>query len=418
MEPEARDNPLTFRTIRDLHELEALRSIWNSWPGTRDSDIDFFSSMVRSRGSRCRPHVIVLTRETRPHSILIGLCERKKMPFKLSYFTIYEPEVNVLEFVDGGLRGNASDENCATLVQEVMKSLDEGDADLALWERLSVKSPLYNCALRLPRFALRDHSLCLDGRWLMNFRKDLDSVFMNLGRSQRSKLRRKYRNVLNHFVGKVRIRCFRSPTDLEPAISDMEAIASKTDKRRLFETGFIDTPQIREQMVVAASKGWLRIYILHLEEKPAAYWMGTIYDQCLQADYVGYDPVWSKFSPGIFLFLNILEDLRDEDIKTVDFGWRDIQIKQCFGALRRVEARVCIYAPTLRGIKLNLLTTAIHCATRGAILLLRRTHCLAWARRVLRDQLARQCRKHPAGFSKGLQRAQGLTGTTNALPPS
>jgi len=383
---EARDNPLAFRTIRDLHELEALRAIWNSWPGTRDSDIDFFSSMVRSRGSR--PHVIVLTRNARPDAILIGLREHRKTPFKLSYFTIYEPEVNVIEFVYGGLRGNASEENCAALVRELMRSLDEGDADLALWEHLSVQSSLYNCALRLPRFALRDHCRCLDGRWLMNFPKGLDTLFMNLGRSQRSKLRRKYRNVLNHFAGKVQIRCFRSLADLEPAISDMEAIASKTDKRRMFGIGFFDTPQIREQMVVAAKRGWLSIYILYLEEKPAAFWMGTIYDHCLQGDQVGYDPVWGEFSPGIFLFLTILEDLRDEDIKTVDFGWRDIQIGRCFGDLRRVEARIHIYAPTLRGIQLNLLSTATHCATHGAKFLLRHTHCLEWARRVLRKWLA------------------------------
>src|ERR1019366_2401268 len=102
VEPEARDNPLVFCTIRALHELEALRAIWNSWPGTRDSDIDFFSSMVRSRGSWCRPHVIVLTRNARPDAILVGLQEHKKMPFKLDYFTIHEPEVNVLTFVYGG----------------------------------------------------------------------------------------------------------------------------------------------------------------------------------------------------------------------------------------------------------------------------------------------------------------------------
>jgi hypothetical protein len=117
--------------IRDLHELEPLRAIWKSWPGTRDSDLDFFSSVVRSRGRGCRPHVIVLTRNATPDAILIGLREQKKTPFKLSYFTIYEPEVNVIEFVYGGLRGNASEENCAALVREVMRSLDEGEADLA-----------------------------------------------------------------------------------------------------------------------------------------------------------------------------------------------------------------------------------------------------------------------------------------------
>ena len=396
VEPEASDEPVAFCEIRDLHEVEALRAIWNSWPGTRDSDIDFFTSMVRLRGGRCRPHVIVLTRGTRPHAILIGLCERKKMPFQLGYFTIYEAEVNVLEFVYGGLRGNASEENCAALIREVMRSLDDGDADLALWKQLSVQSTLYNCALRLPRFALRDHSRCVDGRWVMNFPRGLDTLFLNLGRSQGSKLRRKYQNVLNRVAGKVRIRCFRSLMDLEPAISDMEAIASTTDKRRLFGMDFFDTPQVREQMVVATTRGWLRIYILYLEEKPAAYWMGTIYDHCLQADHVGYDPVWSKFSPGIFLFLNILEDLRDEDIKTVDFGWGDIQIRQCFCSQRHAEARVHIYAPTLHGILLNLLSTATHCATRGAVLLLRRTHCLEWAKRVLRDHLARRRYKHGA----------------------
>jgi hypothetical protein len=384
MESEARDNQLAFRTIRDLHELETLRAKWKSWPGTRDSDLDLFSSTVRSRSSGCRPHVIVLIRNARPDAILVGLRERKKMPFKLGYRTICQPEVNVLEFVYGCLLGNASQENCTAFVREVMRSLDEGEADLALWEHLDVQSPLYTCAHQLPSIALRDHSRCLDDHWFRNFPKSLDAFFMTLGRSQRSKLRRKYKKALNRFAGKLQIRCFRSLAELEPAISDMEEIASKTNKRR-FGFGFFDTLQIREQMVVAAERKWLRIYILYLEGKPAAFWMGTLYDRCLQADHVGYDPVWEKFSPGIFLFLNILEDLRDEDIETVDLGRGNTQLNRCFGELRRVESPVQIHAPTLRGVQLNLLNTATHRTT----VLLQRTHCLEWAR-TLWEQLARQ----------------------------
>jgi CelD/BcsL family acetyltransferase involved in cellulose biosynthesis len=259
-----------------------------------------------------------------------------------------------------------------------------------------MQSPLYKCALQLPRLTLRDHSRRLNDHRLMNFPKGLDAFFMSLGRSQRSKLRRKYKKVLNRFVGKVQVRCFRSLADLKATISIMEGIASKGDHRRVFRFDSYDTPQIREQliveeerMVVAAERGWLRIYLLYLEEKPAAYWMGTLYDRCLQADHVGYDPIWGEFSPGIFLLLNILEDLRDEDIKTVDFGCGRDQFKQCFGDLRGVEPSVRIHAPTLRGIQLNLLSTVTHRATRGAILLLRRTHCMEWARRTLRNQVAR-----------------------------
>jgi CelD/BcsL family acetyltransferase involved in cellulose biosynthesis len=206
-------------------------------------------------------------------------------------------------------------------------------------------------------------------------------------------LRRKYKNVQNRFAGKVQIRCFRSPADLEQAIAEMEEIASKTDRRRVFGLGFFNTPQIREQMVVAAEKGWLRIYILYLEKKPAAFWRGTVYGHCLQGDNVGYDPVWREFSPGIFLFLNILEALPEDDIKSVDLGYGNTQFNQRLGDLRSVESRLHIYAPTLRGILLNLLNTAIPCATDCARFLLQRAHWLEWARRASRKHLAQQHHK-------------------------
>ena len=202
-----------------------------------------------------------------------------------------------------------------------------------------------------------------DDRWLMNFPKGLDAFLSSLCRSQRSKLRRKYKKVLDYFVGRLGVRQFCSVADLETAIPAMEEIARKSDKRRRFGWGFSDTPQIREQMAVAAEGGWLRIYVLHLEDKPAAFWMGTLYDRCLQADHVGYDPAWSQFSPGIFLFLNILEDLRNADIEVVDFGGRSSQLKQCFGASRRAGSQIHIYAPTVRGVRLSLLYAATHRAT-------------------------------------------------------
>jgi Acetyltransferase (GNAT) domain len=386
MQPQT-DNRLAFHTIRDLQKVGTLREFWESSPGTRDSDFDFFSGLVGSRGQDCRPHVIVLTRNAAPDAMLIGLREHKKVPLKLGYITIAQPEVNILEFVRGGLRGNASEANCAALVQEVMRSLEEGDADLASWE-LDVRSPFYNRALRLPSFASRDHAHCLVEHWLMKFPKGLDAFFKSPGRHRRSFLHRKYKRVLGRLSGKMQIRSFRSITDLESAISDMEEIASKTDKR-LFGGGFVDTPQMRAQMLVAAQKGWLRAYILYLEEKPAAFWMGNLYDGCLHADHSGYDPVWSKHSPGIFLFLNILEDLRDEDIKTIDFGWGNTQLNRSFADMRHIESHVNIYAPTLRGIQLNLLHTAAHRITH----LCRRTHSLDWARRALRKQVLRQRRQ-------------------------
>jgi CelD/BcsL family acetyltransferase involved in cellulose biosynthesis len=177
---------------------------------------------------------------------------------------------------------------------------------------------------------------------------------------------------------------------LEQAIPDMEHIARKSVKRQL-GYGYFDTLQTREQLLVEASRGWLRIYILYIEEKPVSFWKGTLYERCLQADHAGFDAAWSDFSPGIFLFLYILENLRDENIKTVDLGYGNGQLYQCFGDVRCSEARVQIYAPKLSALRLNLL----HTFTRYATILIQGTPGLHWARRAVwkgRQALARSSR--------------------------
>jgi hypothetical protein len=390
MSSPAADDYSTIQTIRDLRELESLRGAWKSWTKTRDSDFDYFSGLVRSLGGGCRPHVIVLSRDAKPEALLVGLNYRTKIPLRLCSLTIHQSEVNVLEFVYGGLLGDTSRENCEALVQAVRASLAGGDADMALWERLDVHSALHTCALQLPSLMLRDHSRSLFDHWFMNFPKDLDAFLSSLGRNQRSKLRRKYNRVLKSFPGRTQVRSFRTIADLEQAIPDMEHIARKSVKRQL-GYGYFDTLQTREQLLVEASRGWLRIYILYIEEKPVSFWKGTLYERCLQADHAGFDAAWSDFSPGIFLFLYILENLRDENIKTVDLGYGNGQLYQCFGDVRCSEARVQIYAPKLSALRLNLL----HTFTRYATILIQGTPGLHWARRAVwkgRQALARSSR--------------------------
>jgi CelD/BcsL family acetyltransferase involved in cellulose biosynthesis len=179
----------------------------------------------------------------------------------------------------------------------------------------------------------------------------------------------------------MQVRSFRAVADLEQAIPDMEEIARKSVKRQ-FGHGFFDTAQIREQLLLKATRGWLRIYILYVDENPVSFWQGTLYERCLHADHTAFDSAWSAFSPGIFLFLDILEDLQDQDIKTIDFGCGDGQLYKCFGNMHLHEARVQICAPKLSALQFHLLHTLTHYAT----LLIRRTPSLNWARRIVRKE--------------------------------
>jgi Acetyltransferase (GNAT) domain len=368
----------TLQTIRDLREIEVLRDDWESWQATRDSDFDFFRGIVRSRGDGCRPHVLVLSRNGRPDALLAGLRYPTRIPVKLGSLILHHSQVDILEFVYGGLLGNASTENCEALVRGVLQSLADGEADMALWPRLDVSSVLHACALRLPSPSLRDPSPPLYDHWFMDFPKSLDAFLASLERPQRSKLRRKYNRVLNSFPGKVQVRCFQTSGDLEQAISDMERIAVNSVKRRL-GYGFVDTHLTREQMLVEAERGWLRIYILYIDEKPVSFWKGTLYERCLRSEHVGFDLAWSAFSPGIFLFLYMLENLRDQGLTTVDLGYGNGQLYESFGTVRRSEARVQIYAAKVGALHVKFLQTAAQYTT----LMIRRAPFLTWVRRAL-----------------------------------
>ena len=357
-----RKEPLTVRTLSDFPSLERFRAVWKSWPGSLDSDIDYFCGMLHSRGADCKPHVIMLSRYSEPEAILVGFREPRSVPVKLGYRTICHTQAEVLQFVSGALRGTSSEDNCATLIGEVIRSLNKGEADLAIWDDLDIQSPLHKCAIRMPHPFLADHCNWQIDHWLMKFPSGLEDFLMSLERSQRSKLRRKYKKVFNHFDQRMEIRGVCSATQLESAIPQFEEIARKTEKRKR-GFGFFDSPDIRQELIQAANNRWLRAFIVYLEGKPAAFWIGTLYNRLLQADYVGFDPAWAEFSPGIFLFLHVLETLQTEDIETIDFGRGDTQLQQCFSDIKRVEARVRIHAPTVRGLWLNLARTLAFEAT-------------------------------------------------------
>ncbi len=361
--------------MRSLDELEPLRSVWEAWPGTLETDLDHFTAAVKSQGAACRPHVMLATRNAIPDAILVGMQYRTRIPLKVGTRTICRCSVDVIEFVRGGSRGNVNSECSLALVRELMRQLHDGEADLVVWDGLSVESPLYEPAVRTPPFCFADLCHPPRERWLMNFPGGVEGFFASLGRSQRSRLQRKYRKVLNHFSAGVKIRGFHGPETLDEAIAEIQEVACKTEKRRL-GFGFVDSREIREQMSEAAKKRWLRTYILYFHERPTAFWVGTLYDRNLQAQFVGYDPIWRDFSPGIFLFLSILEDMKGEDIQTIDFGCGNSQLRQCFGDRRQVESGIRMYAPNFRGLRLNLAWTIAYYAT----VLLRRSNPLTWSR--------------------------------------
>jgi hypothetical protein len=341
-----------------MPEVERLRDVWTRWKGHRDSDIDFYLEFIQSHQEVLHPHVIVLYRDAQPDAILIGRLERTRLTFKIGHLLLSGFPVTCLTFVYGGLRGNSSEENCRELVGSILDSLRQGEADGAFLHHPDTSSALYRLALQMPGFGGRDHCPIPAVHHWMRLPQNIDQVFSGLSRDHRSELRRKTKKLIAAFEGRVEVKCFREPGELDGAIAQLEAIAQKT-YQRVLGVGFVDTPLMRRLLHFCAEKGWLRAYILYLGDVPCSFWVGTVCDGSFCSDYLAFDPAFGDYSPGNFLLIKVIEDLCAEGLKEIDFGWGGGRYKERFGNLKSLEASVCIFSPGLKGLAFNTARTTL-----------------------------------------------------------
>jgi hypothetical protein len=364
-------------------KIESLRSSWEGWTGHRDSDIDFFLELVRSSENVERPHVLALTQEGTPQTLLVGRIERVKFDLKIGYLRLPSLPVRALIFSYCGLRGDSSEASTKILVEAIMASLAGGEADVALLHQADVESPMYHLALTLPRSWCRDHTTRPDPHYFMTLADNFEEVLQKLSKQHRSQLRGIMRKFPNGFDGQVRIHCFRNPEELERGILQIEEIAKKTYQRGL-GVGFKDVPGVRRRLIFAAQKGWLRAYVLYARETPCSFWVGTVSGSTFCSDYLAFDPAFSEHSPGTYLQVKAMEELCKEDVRTIDFGSGPARYKERFGDRKLMETNLYIFAPRARGLLLNGVKTFMWVIERVLRNLLERSNLLPRIKRFWR----------------------------------
>jgi CelD/BcsL family acetyltransferase involved in cellulose biosynthesis len=370
---------LEVRVLRDGSQIDQIRPTWERWQRHPNSDIDFFFTILRERSEILRPHITVLYRDQLPQAMLVGRIELKDFVHKVGYLRLFRHKIRMLTLPFGGLLGDASDENCAAIVTAVMESLRQGEADVAIFEPVNVKSALYRCALTAPPQRCRDHLRTSHTHRSMALFESIEAFQQSLSTKVRKNLKWQAKKILGGHPGKVRLAHYDSPRDLELILKDTEEIAKKTYQRGL-GVGFADNSENRARMKLEAEKGWLRAYVLYLDSKPSAFWLGTVYKGTFHSDFMGYDPACAKYSPGMYLVTNVIEDLCKPNgtgkIDELDFGLGDAQYKQVLGTNSWEESEIYIFAPSFRGFILNSLRTSLSSLDRVAKKTLDRTKLL------------------------------------------
>lgn len=350
----------SVRTVRRIQELEEFRQPWDSWCNDPDADMDSYLASARCKPEFVRPHVMVVYRQGRPDCMLVGLLERCRLKLKVGPATVSQPKVFQLLFLQGGLLGNGSEENCRILVREIRRSLKSGEADGAELRRLSRTSNLSEAARSEFNFLGKGHFMPLhEHRWL-ELPASFPEFLQGLSRKNRHEIRRHEKKVVDDFSGRMHVQCYRLENEVDELAHEVEKVSVLTYQRAL-GVGFRPETEILESLRVSARHGGLRGCVLYLDQHPCAFFIGKQYKNSFHGNFMGFDPKFSRYSPGLLVLMHCIEECFDPNMRAThfDLGWGDRQYKRAICNHSRLDGPVYLYAPSWRGLKLNVLRSSV-----------------------------------------------------------
>lgn len=358
--------PRQLRVLRSTSELASIRDAWLRLQGDHIvADPDFFAASQLDPAV-VRPHIVVLDRDGEPEAILVARIEQLRLTSRLGNRTVYAPEVRSISVVNGGILGAVDEDAFRQVLASFRASLAQGEADVALLRHLQIDSPFYRIAATEVPFLSRQHVGDSEVHWALDLPDSLEDILQSRSGKTRKKLRWSARTLERTYEGRLVVRRYTRPEDIDDFFRDVEEVAPKT-YQHAFGLALHDTPVQRERTRLCLERGWFRGYVLAVDGRPCSFHWGELYRGRFRLGRPGYDPALSHLSVGTYLLLQVLDDLcRDKQARVVDFGRGDDEYKQRFGTRSWFEGNVLIYAPTLRGARMNLTRTALQAGLGAA----------------------------------------------------
>ncbi|HEY2989036.1 MAG TPA: GNAT family N-acetyltransferase [Candidatus Binatia bacterium] len=177
-----------------------------------------------------------------------------------------------------------------------------------------------------------------------------DSFLATLGSEHRYNFKRRLKNLTKHFAVR-----------FEPANSEEErrralALLVELHGMRWQSNGSCGSFQDRsilsfheEISRVALERGWLRLFVLWLDQKPAAALYAFRYRRVFYFYQSGFDPVYGKFSVGLVAMGLAIKSALEEGAEEYDLLYGDEAYKFLWARQARELGRLEVYPPNAVG---------------------------------------------------------------------
>ncbi len=378
------DFPSGIEVIRTAEGLSGeVREFWERHQDYPDHDIDYFRGELTSMPGVKRPHVLVLRAQGAIRAVVVGRIRSAPLHWKLGYLEAIPRPVDTLEVMYGGFLGDIDADTAQTLVKALQASLRDDGVALATISYIGVDSPVHRALLEVPPRALRDTRAEPVGHYVLDLEDSVDAFLASRSKSTRGQLRNKRNRIEKKYGDALVVHGFRDVSDVQRAAKMVETISATTYQRRI-GVSVEDSPEQRAYWRMLAERGWMRIFVLCLEDRPVAFWSGVKYRGSFAVSYTGFDPEFSDDRPGRYLLLKMIEEFCAEGATRVDYGWGFADYKKQLGTRSFDEVNVYVFAPSPAGLALKAARSGLVRANDGAKRVLERYDVLDKVKKVLR----------------------------------
>lgn len=158
-----------------------------------------------------------------------------------------------------------------------------------------------------------------------------EGYLASLSSSARQGVKRKAKKVAQASDGKLDVRRFSTPAELQAFHGIARGIAVNTYQEKLMGEGLPGTPEFVQTMLEKAAADQVRAWLLYVGGQPAAYLYCPAAGETLIYEYVGHDPAFNDLSPGAVLQMEAFRELfEDGRFARFDFTEGEGQHKRQF----------------------------------------------------------------------------------------
>jgi hypothetical protein len=176
--------------------------------------------------------------------------------------------------------------------------------------------PSYPLANRLKRIKFSSKYIRYISKQYRRFYIDMSlnysEYLSKFSSKSRSTIRRKVVKFKKESGGLIDFREYKNPDEMRAFYPIALSISKRTYQEKLLGAGLPEDQSFQTEMFRLSENQAVRGYILFLNGIPVAYLYCPVINGCFVYNYLGYDPGFSKLSPGNVLQINVIKHLLSE----------------------------------------------------------------------------------------------------------